>query len=310
MRKLVKKSQRLKRFRRRFRTPAVRALFSILAYLPLRVVHALGHFVGLCLWLSNGNMRQISEANVRACFPQMTADKRKSLVKKSLIETGKTMCEVPVLWKGSSMQFDKALKKVIGLEYVEAALEKGKGLVFLTPHLGSWEVAGLYFSSHYPMVTMYRPSQLDDVDDLIQAGRTRYGAQLVATDMSGVRQLFQALKKGHVLGILPDQDPGRNGGEFVPFFGISANTMTLTSRIINKSGAEVIFCYAERLEKGEGYNIHIYPSPPEIASDDVVAALSAMNVTLEKIIKECPEQYQWSYKRFKNRPAGEPKFYQ
>lgn len=309
MRKAMKKSQWLKHLRRRFRTPIIRCVFALFARLPLRFAHMIGHFVGWCLWISNGNMRRISEINIRACLPQMDYAKQRLLVKKSLIETGKAMAEVPVLWSGDSRKFNKAIKNVFGLEHVENALAHSKGLVFLTPHLGSWEVAGLYFSTHYPMVTMYRPSQVEGVDDLIKAGRTRFGAQLVATDVSGVRQLFQALKKGHVLGILPDQDPGKNGGEFVSFFGIPANTMTLTNRIINKSGAAVIFCYAQRLEKAEGYNIHIYPSPPEIASDDVAQALSTMNNELENVIKQCPEQYQWSYKRFKSRPAGEPKFY-
>ena len=306
----MKKAGLLKRARHQIRTPLIRLLFGMFTRIPLAVSHKIGAFIGWCLWIFNGSMRAVSEHNVRQCLPEYSEDKQQRLVKKSLIETGKTMFEVPFLWAGDKTKFSHALKRVEGFEYVEQALSKGKGLILFTPHLGAWETAGLFFSQQFPMVTMYRPSHVEGVDDLIQAGRTRFGTRLVATDLKGIKQLYQALKAGEVLGMLPDQDPGRNGGEFAPFFGINANTMTLANRILNKSGAAAVFCFAKRLPQGKGYEIKIYPAPDAMASNDVYEGIAAMNVALERVIRECPEQYQWSYKRFKTRPIGEPKFYQ
>ncbi len=309
-RKLMRKSGLLKRFRHRVRLPLVRFAFRWAAKLSLPQSHRLGVLLGWCLWRSKGEMRAVSARNIAACLPHLTLPEQAALVKSSLIETGKAMLEVPLLWNGPAARFDQAIVAVHGLQYVDDALTQGKGLVMITPHLGAWEVAGLFLSQRYSMATMYRPSQLDGVDDLIKAGRTRFGAALIAADLRGVRQLYQALKKGNCLGVLPDQDPGRNGGVFAPFFGIPANSMTLVSRILNKSDAPAIFTFAKRLAKGEGYEIFIYPAPVEVGGDNEAAAVACMNNMLEKIIRECPEQYQWSYQRFKTRPAGEAKFYQ
>lgn len=299
-----------KRLRHRFRTPLIRSAFNLFAKLPLPMTHRIGRLVGWLMWISKGQLRSVSAQNIAVCLPHLSKNEQRRLTRLSLLETGKTMCEVPLLWTSSSDVFDNIVNEVHGQEHVDAALAEGKGLLMLTPHLGAWEVAGLYLSRHYPMATMYRPSHVAGIDDLIQKGRTRFGAQLIAADLKGVRQLYQALRAGKALGILPDQDPGRNNGEYAPFFGIKANTMTLVTRIIQKSGAPAIVTYAKRLADGKGFNIYIYPAPKEMADDDSATALAAMNKALESVIKECPEQYQWSYKRFKTRPVGEKKFYQ
>ena len=109
--------------------------------------------------------------------------------------------------------------------------------------------------------------------------------------------------------MLPDQDPGQNGGEFAPFFGIEANTMTQANKLLKKSGAIGIFCIAKRLEHARGYVINISRASEAIAGDDVQQSITVMNADLERVILECPEQYQWSYKRFKTRPNGQRNIY-
>lgn len=303
------KSQMLKRLRHRLRLPVIRLAFKLFSNLSLAVSHRAGAVVGWLIWAFNGEMRKVSEQNINACFPQLNQKERDALVKKSLIETGKTMAEVPILWQGKEGAFDSKITRVNGKEIFDNAVAAGKGIVVFAPHLGSWEVSGLYLSKHFPMVTMYKPSHIEGVDDLIQNGRTRFGTRLVATDLTGVRQLLQGLKKGDLVGMLPDQDPGRNGGEFAPFFGIPANTMTLANKILTKSGAIGIFCIAKRLDAGEGYEIVITEANKTLSNEDIEQAITAMNADLEKIILTCPEQYQWSYKRFKTQPNGQ-KFYQ
>lgn len=305
----MNKSKMLKRLRHRFRLPVIRWTFNAFSNLPLKKSHRIGSFIGWLIWFYNGEMRRVSEQNIEACLPELTKPERERLVKKSLIETGKTMAEVPFLWQGQQSKLEEKIRRVYGVEIIEKAIASGKGIVAFAPHLGAWEVAGLYLSKHYPMVTMYKPSHIDGVDDLIQSGRTRFGTKLVATDIKGVKQLLRGLKNGDLVGMLPDQDPGKNGGEFAPFFGIEANSMTLANKILNKSGAVAIFCIAKRLEDGQGYEIQISLADEAISNKNILVALTAMNADLEKVIRTCPEQYQWSYKRFKTRPEGQKKFY-
>ena len=135
------------------------------------------------------------------------------------------------------------------------------------------------------------------------------GAKLVPTDASGVRALFQAAARNEMIGILPDQDPGAQGGVFAPFFGLQTNTMTLLPRLMQKTGATVIISYAQRLPRGQGFHLHFVPLPAVSDPDDIQAIATALNQGVEECIRQSPAQYQWSYKRFKTRPAGEVGFY-
>jgi len=135
------------------------------------------------------------------------------------------------------------------------------------------------------------------------------GATLVPTDASGVRALYKAVAKNQMIGILPDQDPGDEGGVFAPFFGVPANTMTLLPRLMQKTGAAVIFSYAERLPRGQGFHVHFLPAPADARTDELQQAAAALNLGVENCVRQSPAQYQWSYKRFKTRPPGETRFY-
>jgi KDO2-lipid IV(A) lauroyltransferase len=147
------------------------------------------------------------------------------------------------------------------------------------------------------------------LEALIHASRGRLGARLVATTPQGVRALLQALQTNEVLGILPDQDPGREAGLFAPFFGLPANTMTLVSRLAMKTGAVILLTYAERLPRGRGYKLHLESLPKLVSEGPLELSVAALNAAVEQAVRRLPEQYLWSYKRFKRRPPGEAKFY-
>jgi KDO2-lipid IV(A) lauroyltransferase len=192
-----------------------------------------------------------------------------------------------------------------GEQHLQAALQQGRGVILLTPHLGAWEMAGLYASQHYPITSLYRPPRLQGLAPMIKRGRERLGARLVPTDRQGIRALFQALKRGEVVGILPDQVPGEAGtGVFAPFFAQPAYTMTLVARLAHKTGAPVIFTYAERLPNALGFQVHFLPAPAGIDSADLVLAATALNAGVMQCVQRCLTQYQWSYKRFKTVPPG------
>jgi KDO2-lipid IV(A) lauroyltransferase len=268
----------------------------------------MGVLLGYLLWLIPNSTRRIAHINLCLCFPDWSTAARRRLLRKSLVETSKGLLELGPIWYWDRKRLEGFVKEAEDHEVLSAALTQGQGAILITPHLGSWELAGLYYSGQYPMTILYRFNRLG-LDPLICAGRGRFGARLVTTDRRGVRSLFQALNENTLLGVLPDQDPGRDKGLFTPFFGLSANTMTLVARLAIRTGAPVFLTYAERLSRGKGFKIHLQPLPKIIAETSLENAVAAMNVAIEQAVWRLPEQYLWGYKRFKTRPPGMPKVY-
>jgi Kdo2-lipid IVA lauroyltransferase/acyltransferase len=287
----------------------IRWLLHACAVLPLPLAHALGRWIGWGLLLIPNDLRRISAINIPLCFPELSATQRRRLLRASLIESGKTLTEAGALWLWPAPRLATLVKGSGGEEHLRAALAAGKGAILATPHLGAWEMMGLYSSLHYPITSLYRPPRLTELDALMRHGRERFGAKLVAVDAGGVRALYQALARGEVVGMLPDQEPGAGNGVFAPLFGIQANTMVLLSRLAIKTGAAVIFCYAERLPRGRGYHLHFVPAPPAINQAPLERSVAVMNDMVETLVRQRPEQYQWGYKRFRTRPEGEAKLY-
>lgn len=280
-------------------------LWSV-ARLPLRVQHALGARLGR--WAAGWpqlRLTAVTRINLAHCFPDWSVAQRQQLLQHSLEETGKTALELAALWFWSPPRLRALMRGSCGEHYLQTALEQGRGVILLTPHLGAWEMAGLYASQHYPITSLYRPPRLQGIATLIKRGRERLGAKLVPTDNQGIRALFQALKRGEVVGILPDQVPGEAGtGVFAPFFAQPAYTMTLVARLAHKTGAPVIFTYAERLPNALGFQVHFLPAPEGIDAADLTRAATALNQGVMHCIQACLAQYQWSYKRFKTVPPG------
>lgn len=291
------------------RTFLIHCLLRFFAALPLPVTHALGTIIGWGLILVPNDLRRISRINIPLCLPDLTPAQHSHLLHDSLIEAGKTMSEAGALWLWPAQKVLGLVRETSGEEYVRAALKAGKGLILATPHLGAWEMMGLYGSARYPTTSLYRPPRLAEMAELIRHGRERTGAKLVPVDASGVRALYQSLERGEVAGMLPDQDPGAGNGMFAPLFGIQANTMTLLSRLAIRTGAAVIFCYAERLPFGRGYHVHYIPAPPDVNAGPLERSVAGINEMVERLVRQQPEQYQWGYKRYRTRPEGEQKIY-
>jgi KDO2-lipid IV(A) lauroyltransferase len=286
----------------------IRLLLRTMALLPLPVAHSCGTLIGLAMWKFSKGSRKITLRNIELCFPELPIDKQRQLAKQNMIETGKTITELGALWFWPFAKTLALVKQISGREIADRALAQGRGVIFVSPHLGAWELSGLYCNTLGDMTSLYRPPKLKELDELIRHARERSGATLVATDSKGVRTLFQRLKQGGITGILPDQDPGFGNGEFAPFFGIQAKTMTLLSKLAFKNRVPVVLIYSERLAQGEGFHIHFLPIELDYKSD-TQASLVTLNKAVEQAIRQCPSQYQWGYKRFKSRPEGEPPIY-
>lgn len=292
------------------RAQFTKLLLRAMGCLPLGLAQRCGALMGWTMTLGNNRQRIVCERNIAKCFPELTKVQQQALVRATLFDTGRTATETGCLWFGNAARVEAMFCEVHGEDLLQAALAKGRGVILAIPHLGNWEAVGMYGSARHPMTSLYRPPRMAALDDMVRAARQRFGASLVPTNAQGVKALYKALGENQLVAILPDQDPRRGAGEFAPFFGIQANTMTLLSRLARKSGATVLCTYAERLPAGRGFALRFEAVDEAVAGADVKASLKVLNEALERAIRTIPSQYQWCYKRFLTRPEGEPPFYE
>ncbi len=281
----------------------------LMAALPLRVVHGIGTAVGWGLVVVPNRRRRTTETNLSLCYPEISHGESVRLSRESLIETGRGLTETSALWLRQDDKILPLVRRTSGEEQLSDAFAENRGVILAVPHLGAWEMVGLYCSAHYPITSLYRPPPIAAMEPLMRQARERLGARLVPTDANGIRALYKALSKGEMVGILPDQDPAAGTGVFAPFFGVAANTMVLLSRLASKTQAPVIFAYAERLSKGRGYHLHFLRGAAGINDRDLERSAAEVNGMVEQCVRRLPQQYLWCYKRFRTRPPGEPRLY-
>ncbi|GAA0850886.1 lysophospholipid acyltransferase [Marinobacter szutsaonensis] len=283
----------------------IAGLLRIAGSMPLGLAQWLGKLIGLIAWALPTKSRKVTDTNIAICLPELPADEQHRLSRDSMAHTGMTLMEIPLMWEWPVEKCLGLIKETRGLELVDEALASGKGLILLAPHLGNWELAGLFFSSRYKMAALYSPPHLPEFEDYMIRVRGRLGSELVRGDRRGLTRLMAILKQGGVAGILPDQSPRGKTNAFAPFFGMEVKTMTLVSKLIQKTGAQALVTYAERLPDGKGFRILVTEAESGMGDADAVLAATALNQSVEKVVRMSPEQYQWEYKRLRHRPPGE-----
>lgn len=287
----------------------IKITLHICALLPLPVTHILGSLLGMTLWLFPGQVREVTKRNIALCLPDYTPARQRQLVRRCLQETGKTILETGALWLRPAPAILQLIRHVDGVEHIENAIAAGRGAILATPHLGAWEAAGLYCAARFNITCLYRPLRMPGLEKLVNQARSRAGGNYVPANGRGIRTLYKTLEEGGAVAMLPDQEPQAGSGVFAPFFGTPALTMVFLSRLTAKSGAPIVFVWCERLPWGRGYALHFRQPPQEIYADDLETSATGINRAVEQCIRECPAQYQWSYKRFRTRPAGENSLY-
>jgi KDO2-lipid IV(A) lauroyltransferase len=270
-------------------------LLRLFAYLPLPVIHFLGGVAGWLTYWSSPSYAARMRENLRNSALSVDENDFQKLLHASIAETGKGATETFAVWFRKQEKVLQWVRECRGWQHVEDALAKKKGIIFLTPHLGCFEITALYYAARHPMSVLYRPPRKAWLVPLIAAGRSRKNIHLAPTNMQGVRSLLKALKQGEAIGILPDQVPSAGEGEWEEFFGKPAYTMTLVNKLAQTTGATVLMAFGERLPHGAGYIIHI-------ETEDIA---SGLNATIERVISTRPEQYLWGYNRYKT-PRGAP----
>ncbi|TDO97411.1 lysophospholipid acyltransferase family protein [Marinomonas balearica] len=278
------------------------ASLKLIGALPFSVKRTLGRLMGRCLIRLDKRTVEGIDQNLLLCFPDMPLAQRKSLRNQRLIHMGQTSMEMLHAWTRTPDELIKLLEFGEGVEEFKQALESDQGVLLMAPHLGSWEFIPSFVSQMRTMTTMYRPQKDKAMDAFILESRKRAGTELAPTDRRGVMQLMKALKSGGVVGILPDQVPAEGSGEYVPFFGQPAYTMTLASQLTSKSGAKAYICAA--FQTKTALKFEVFPLDQAFYSEDLPTSTAALNKDLESLIMRHPEQYQWEYKRFKKQADG------
>lgn len=277
------------------------AALWLLGAIPLAWLHGLA---GALAWpLSRLGFREsrVAWVNLQLCHPELDDAARRVRHRQCLRETLCMLLESGRVWARPVGQALAWVREVEGLEHLDAARSGGRGVIVAAPHLGNWELFGHYLSSLGPLSIVYREPQWAPAHQILLMGRGGSTVEQLPAQPSSVRKMLKALRDGRLLGILPDQQPKLGEGEFAPFFGIPALTMTLLSRLAEKSGAAVVFGFAERLPSG-GFRVRFVPAPADIAHPDATRAAAALNLGVEACLAYAPWQYQWTYKRFSRRP--------
>ena len=267
-------------------------LFKILSWLPLGMAHVIGWGLGWLVFVASGVYRRRFLTHARL------AGMGWRQWRGAVGESGKLVAELPRLWLGPPVpvQWD-------GAEHVDAALALERGVVFLTPHLGCFEImaqayAQRYGQTHQPLTVLFRPPRQAWLRAVVTSARARPGLHTAPTTLAGVKQLIKALKKGQSVGLLPDQVPPWGQGVWMPFFGREAYTMTLSARLALQTGATVLMVWGERLPWGRGFQVHVQTLHASLPLDAAQAA-GAINLAMEDLIRQCPQQYLWGYARYK-----------
>lgn len=269
-------------------------LFRLLSFLPLRILHALGAGLGWLVYLTSSAYRGRLKNNIAGAGYT-------TQLRTAIVESGKNILELPFIWCAQPSRV-LHLATIENWEVAQAALDSQRGVIFLTPHLGCFEILAQAIAARTPLTVLYRPPRKQALKPLIEGARARANLKLAPTNLSGVRSLLKTLKRGEPIGLLPDQVPQNGEGVWADFFGKPAYTMTLPAKLHQMSGAPIVLAYARRLPGGRGYRLYFAPFT-ETLGDSPVQQARAINAAMEKLIAECPAQYFWSYHRYKI-PAG------
>ena len=275
-----------------------------LAALPWSLAIKLAGILGFFLTLTNiAKPYRIAKINLALCLPSVPENERVKLAKSSVVSMVKNVVAGAISWVAPTSSMNAKISQVEGEDLLQSALGHGRGVIFISPHMGCWEFINFYLCSRFDLVILAKPFGGPLLNELIEEGRSRLRGTLVPTNEKGVRALLGALKKGGMSYMTPDHVPKDGAGLYAPFFGVSTTTGILPSRLVQKTGA-VVLAVTCTLTKDNAFLIRFIAPDPSIYSDDLKISVAGLNLSIEKCIRTCPDQYQWSYRRFKDIEGG------
>jgi KDO2-lipid IV(A) lauroyltransferase len=281
-------------------------LAALLARLPWRLQRVLGHWLGGLLHALLRDRRHVAQRNIALCFPELDAARQAELVRGSFSELGIGLFEFARAWWGSVQPMRRDLR-VEGLEHLAAAREGGRGVIVISGHFTTLEMAARLMCDHAPLAGMYRPHDQGAMEWAVKHGRLRYAAHMFTREE--LRPALKHLKQGGLLWFAPDQDTRRGESVFVPFFGRPAYSLTSTHQLARLSGAAVI-AFAHQRRVDGGYTLRLSPAFADFPSKDATADTARVMAAIEAMVRKVPAQYLWIHRRFKRQPDGRGKLYE
>jgi KDO2-lipid IV(A) lauroyltransferase len=278
----------------------------LLHFLPLPAFARIGSGLGGLFYYFARERRNVCLTNLTRCFPEMPERERVAIAKAHFRAFGRTLLERSILWWAPR---EKILRMIRAVGFERIAALKGQPLILLAPHFVGLDAGLTRLTCEFDMAGIYAKQKDPWIDALLLSGRKRFGNGIAISRQEGVRPAIVAVKKGYPFYYLPDQDYGARDAIFVPFFGVPAATITGLSRMAKITGARVVPVVTRVLPGGEGYELRCFPAWDDFPSGDDVADARRMNAFIEERVREMPEQYFWTHKRFKTRPAGEARWY-
>jgi KDO2-lipid IV(A) lauroyltransferase len=284
------------------------ALLRFFSRRSLRSLQRLGFAIGwLAAMLKIGSAYRVVKRNLELCFPEQSPEWIEQTTRANLMDTAPSALEFAKTWGMPPAYSISQIKQVHGAEVFFEAINSGRGTIGLIPHFGTWEFMNAWTGQHTPPTIMYKPGKDAGVNAFVLEARSRLNSVLVPADERGVKGLLVALRKNAFIAVLPDHVPKDNGGIFAPYFGISTWTGVIVPRLIQRTKCAVILMYCIRRPHGDGFDMYFERPDPEIFSDDLLTATTAMNRTQENMIRRFPTHYHWFYKRFrKNETLADP----
>ena len=282
------------------------ALATLLARLPWPLQRFLGRVLGTLLHAVMRSRRHVAERNIALCFPQLDATQQATLVRSSFQDLGIGLFEFARAWWGSVEPMRRGLR-VEGLEHLQHARDGGRGVIIISGHFTTLEIAARLMCDYAPLAGMYRPHDQGAMEWAVRRGRLRYAQAMFTRDE--LRPALKHLKHGGLLWFAPDQDTRRGESVFVPFFGQQAHSLTSTHQLARLSGVSVIAFAHERRADG-GYTLKLSPAFEDFPSRDATGDTARVMASIEAMVRAVPSQYLWIHRRFKRQPDGRGKLYE
>jgi len=288
----------------------LKSLIWLLSLMPMNLARSLGSGIGRLVYRLNTRMTQVARLNIDLCLPERSAAEREELVRQCLRETGRTLAETGITWNWSLQRSSGLLQVVHNEVLFDQALSAGRGVVIVLLHHGNWEMINAYlYTREVPFAAIYKPPKDPAIDRWITHSREKSGLSLYPTGREGAQSLSQRLREGGVVLYAPDQEPGIRSGVFAPFFGVDALTGTFTHHLLQENSQAIPLCTCV-MRTAKGFVVRFETMDPAIYDADPVVSAAALNRSIEPVIRDQTEQYQWGYKRFKKRPPGQKKIYE
>ena len=271
---------------------------KVISRFPLSFLQLLASCIAILLYSFNSSLKRITGINLKLAYPELDETAYQALLKKSLKSQCMTYIESIKCWGMPPEYSLNQIKNIYGEQHLTEALANKKGVIVVVAHLGCWELLNAWLNLHAAPMIMYKPNKHKAVDRFMLEARQRLNATLVPTDENGVRAIFKHLKQGGLTVILPDHLPKASGGIYSGFFGQKTLSTTLVSKLASKTQCNIVGLSCIR-DETSGFNVYCLPLSDQILSKDLQTSVGSLNKNLESMINVAPEQYVWSYKRFR-----------